>query len=127
MELTIWHNLPFTKLMVAYQDQTIEIDQVLVDTGSATTVLSADLVAQINILPALDDTLYTVRGVGGTETVFSRQVDFLQVDNRRVLGFEVEGGGMRYGFPINGILGMDFLLQAKAIINLLEMTIEFAD
>lgn len=33
---------------------------------------------------------------------------------------------MDYGFAINGILGMDFLVSAGAIINLREMTIEFA-
>jgi hypothetical protein len=33
---------------------------------------------------------------------------------------------MDYGFRINGILGMDFLTQAGAIINLQEMKIEFA-
>lgn len=33
---------------------------------------------------------------------------------------------MDYGFEINGILGMDFLINAGAIINLRSMTIEFA-
>lgn len=127
MELALWHNLPFIKLTVAFQGQVMNVDQILVDTGSATTVLSADLMAQINIVPSLDDILYTIRGVGGTETVFSRQVDFLQVGNSRVPSFEVEIAGMRYGFPINGILGMDFLLQAGAVISLPDMTIAFTD
>jgi hypothetical protein len=34
---------------------------------------------------------------------------------------------MDYGFEINGILGMDFLIRAKAIINLAKMRIDFAD
>ena len=34
---------------------------------------------------------------------------------------------MHYGFEINGILGMDFLTQAGAIINLRELQIEFND
>ncbi len=34
---------------------------------------------------------------------------------------------MDYGFEMNGILGMDFLMRAGAIINLREMSITFAD
>lgn len=32
---------------------------------------------------------------------------------------------MDYGFEINGILGMDFLTEAKAIINLQAMSLTF--
>ena len=38
----------------------------------------------------------------------------------------IEVGGMDYGFEMHGILGMDFLTRAGAIINLREMTIAFA-
>jgi hypothetical protein len=55
-----------------------------------------------------EDTLHTIRGIGGSEVVFSRQVDYLAVADRALNGFEVEIGGMDYGFEINGILGMDF-------------------
>ena len=34
---------------------------------------------------------------------------------------------MDYGFEINGILGMDFLLCAGAIINLRAKSLEFAE
>jgi hypothetical protein len=44
-----------------------------------------------------------------------------------VLDFEIEVGGMDYGFEINGILGMDFLLRAGAILNLRELSLEFFD
>lgn len=36
-------------------------------------------------------------------------------------------GGMDYGFEINGILGMDFLKRARAIIDLGKLIIEFTD
>jgi len=50
-----------------------------------------------------------IHGVGGTEVVFSRQVDKLQVGQQGIERFKIEVGGMDYGFRINGILGMDFL------------------
>ncbi len=71
--------------------------------------------------------IHAIGGIGGTEFVYSRQVDYLQVDNRKLFDFDIEVGGMDYGFEINGILGMDFLTQTGAIINLRELQIEFAD
>jgi hypothetical protein len=33
-------------------------------------------------------------------------------------GVEIHIGAMDYGFPIQGILGLDFLLQVRAVIDL---------
>jgi len=71
--------------------------------------------------------LLTVRGVGGAEVVFTRLVDRVQVGCRAVEQFEVEIGGMDYGFEIDGILGMDFLMRTGAIINLHRLQLEFPD
>ena len=94
--------------------------------GSATTILAADQVLQIGIVPEPSDTLYTIRGVGGIETVFTRRIEGLRIGQCQVSDIEIEVGGMDYGFEIQGILGMDFLLQAKAIINLRDLGLEFS-
>jgi predicted aspartyl protease len=126
MPLILRDNLPFTTITVTYQGTTMDIPQVLVDTGSATTLLAADIVATIGIVPLPQDVLHTLRGVGGTEVVFTRHLDALQVSGCRLTDFEIEVGGMDYGFAMHGILGMDFLTRAGAMINLREMTIAFA-
>ena len=125
MQLIRRYNLPFTSVSIAYRGSSIEIPQVLVDTGSASTVISADLVNSIGIFPLPEDRIVTIRGVGGSEVVFRRQVDCLQVGEKELTNFELEVGGMDYGFEINGILGMDFLTEAKAIINLHTMSLTF--
>jgi predicted aspartyl protease len=124
MRLTLKDDLPFLSVTVAYQGAEIEIPDVLVDTGSATTILAADQVSRIGIVPEPADVLYTIRGVGGIETVFTRRVEHLRIGQRGVSGFEIEVGGMDYGFEIQGILGMDLLLQAGAIINLANLSLE---
>jgi predicted aspartyl protease len=125
MQLTLKDDLPFISLTVAYQGTEIEVPHILVDTGSASTILSADWMRQIGIVPQPEDTLYTIRGVGGTEVVFTRQVDYLQLGQQRLNQFQLEVGGMDYGFEINGILGMDALLQAGAILDLRQLELEF--
>ena len=126
MQLTLKDELAFARVTVSYRGAQVDIDDVLVDTGSATTILAARAVASIGIVPELDDTLYTIRGVGGTEAVFTRRVDRLQVEQRAIPDFEIEVGAMNYGFDINGILGMDFLTRAGAIINLRDLDLGFA-
>jgi predicted aspartyl protease len=125
MRLTLRDDLPFVQVTVIYRDAELEISDVLVDTGSATTILVADQVARIGIIPEPSDILYTIRGIGGIETVFTRRLGRLRIGQREITDFEVEVGGMDYGFEIQGILGMDFLLQAGAIINLRDLSLEF--
>ena len=72
-----------------------------------------------------EDRLSTIRGVGGSEVVFRRRVDCLQVGEKGLVNFDLEVGGMDYGFAINGILGMDFLTESKAIIDLHTMRLTF--
>jgi hypothetical protein len=127
MQLTLKDKLPFVNVLLTYRGKTINIDSVLVDTGSATTLLSADQVESIDIHPSPDDILYSIRGVGGNEVVFARNVDQLLVGRHGVADFEVEFGGMDYGFEINGILGMNFLTMTGAVINLWNLTITFVN
>jgi predicted aspartyl protease len=125
MHLQVKGDLPFITLIVAYQGSTVEISNVLVDTGSATSILSADQVSKIHLIPAPEDILYTIRGVGGSEVVFSRQVDYLQVGEQQVANFQIEVGGMDDGFDIDGILGMDFFTRAGAVIDLNKFELTF--
>ena len=105
MQLSLKYDLPFTTVTIAYSGATIEIPDILVDTGSASTILAADIVAAVQITPIAEDVLHTIRGVGGSEVVFTRRIDYLKVGERTTADFEIEVGGMDYGFQINGIFG----------------------
>lgn len=125
MQLLLKDNLPFIVVTIAYSGQTVEAQHVLIDTGSATTILAADVVADIQVAPSPDDELHIIRGIGGSEVVFSRVVDYLQIGEYKLPKFEVEVGGMDYGFQIDGILGMDSLTKMGAVINLRELQLSF--
>jgi predicted aspartyl protease len=107
-------------------DWQVEIPQVLVDAGSASTMLSADLVSRVGIQPEASDPLLTIRGVGGIEVVYTRQVDRLVLGEKSLEKFVIEIEGMNYGFEINGLLGMDYLVGARTRINLDTFEINFA-
>lgn len=94
MLLSLQDNLPFTSVTIVYRGKRLKIQKVLIDTGSATTILSADILQHIQLIPEPNDTLYTIRGVGGSEVVFSRKVDLIELGECRLKNFEIEVGAM---------------------------------
>lgn len=126
MQLILRGSLPFVTVTVTHGTASQQVANMLVDTGSASTVFAADLMAMLSVVPAPGDRLRTLRGIGGRELVFTRRLDRIEVDGHVLAGFEVEIGGMNYGFAINGILGMDFLRATGAIVNLSDLTLSWA-
>jgi hypothetical protein len=49
--------------------------------------------------------------------------DVTRVGTLRVDHFVIEVGAMEYGLVLDGILGMDFLLQTRAKLNFNQLTI----
>jgi hypothetical protein len=45
------------------------VSNVLIDTGSATTLLSAEVALVLGLDPELTDTIQTMRGIGGKEAL----------------------------------------------------------
>ncbi|MEO6951367.1 MAG: retropepsin-like aspartic protease [Polyangia bacterium] len=124
MKLVLRANLPFVTVRITHEGASIDIDNVLIDTGSASTVLSADRLAALGITPRPTDPLRTLRGIGGRELVFTRLLERIDIGEMGVEDFEVEVGGMDYGFAIHGIVGMDFLMATHAVLDLSALTIE---
>lgn len=125
MQLISQHDLVYVTAKLTYRGTTVEIPDVLVDTGAASTVINADLAADAGIYLEATDQLRRLCGVGGHEHVFLRRVDRFEVGDHGLNGFDVEIGEMDYGFELGGIIGMDFLQAARAIIDLGNLTITF--
>jgi hypothetical protein len=125
LNITYKYGLPFVSLEVGQNYQTANFPFVLIDTGSASTILSADLLSPIGIVPEPKDVIHQIRGVGGTEVVFKRKIDRIFLGSLVINDFTVEVGAMDYGFDIQGIIGTDLLIKTKAIIDLSKRQIHF--
>lgn len=118
MRIRVQDGLPFISATVKHRDQILTLDQVLIDTGSMGSIFSVDRLAEIGVELELDDSLEQIRGVGGVEFVFTKRIDHIASDDLSIADFEIEVGAMNYGFNIEGIVGMDFLTQTRAVIDL---------
>ncbi|WP_374687730.1 retropepsin-like aspartic protease [Promineifilum sp.] len=123
MNLTIRDGLPFVTAEIEYGGQLLTIENALLDTGSAGTLFQVERLLTVGVRMEPDDMIRRIRGVGGTEFVFSKQIDALTVGGLRVRGFEVEVGALDYGFDLDGIIGLDFLMAVGAKIDLGDLTI----
>ncbi len=123
MKIRVHESLPYITVSLVFRGQHLEFQNILLDTGSAGSVFSADKVEVIGLQYEPDDAIYRIRGVAGAEFVYGKRVDRLSVGELAVADIEIEVGAMDYGFEIDGILGMDFLTQVGAIIDLAQLEV----
>jgi hypothetical protein len=117
-KLVIENGLLLTDMELVYNDKPLKLSRVLVDTGSGGTIISSNLVETVGLVGEKGDTHYRISGVGGSEFVFLKVVDTLKLGNLVVNDFTIEVGAMDYGFDLDGIVGLDFLHEVGAIIDL---------
>ncbi|WP_019914310.1 retropepsin-like aspartic protease [Paenibacillus sp. HW567] len=124
MNITEIYGLPFVSMTVVFRGRELRLEKVLLDTGSASTLLNADVVQEIGMVPEGNDIVDIIRGVGGVEYVYTKYLDSIIVEEAILKDFQVEIGNMDYGMEIDGILGFNFLKQAGAVIHIVEMQLE---
>ncbi len=123
MKVRLVDGLPYVSAVLRYGGKRLELPNVLLDTGSMGTLFSVDALDALGLQHDPGDTLEAIRGVGGKEYVFLKKVESLAVGDINVQNFVIEVGAMNYGFNLDGIIGMDFLQQVNACIDLGKMAI----
>lgn len=126
MKIRLGHGLAYVEATLSFRGRNLRVGDVILDTGSAGTIFSVDRLLERGIVPEGGDALQRIRGIGGTEFVFMKRLDHLSVGELEVPSFEVEVGAMAYGFPGEGVLGLDFLLQSGALIDLRQLELHRA-
>lgn len=123
MKIRLENRLPFVTVSVFHEGRELSLDRVILDTGSAGSVFSADEVSRLGLFPGPEDIVRRVVGVGGSEYVVTKRVEKLALGEIEIPEFAIQIGAMEYGFPIQGLLGFDFLLRSAAVIDLGQMEI----
>ncbi|QJD84007.1 retropepsin-like aspartic protease [Cohnella herbarum] len=121
MKFELKHGLPFVEMLFTHRGIKRIVPNILIDTGSATTLLSAEIALEIGLEPELTDLIRTMRGVGGAEYVYEKKIDRLKLENVSIRNYTIQIGDMDYGLDINGILGTDFLLETRAVLDMVKM------
>jgi predicted aspartyl protease len=121
MIIEIREGLPFVTVTLIHGGISIFIPDVVLDTGSVSTLFRIQDMREIGLEVNEHGPSCRFRGIGGTENIFMTRVDRISIPPLEARNLEIGLGEVRYGFGIRGILGMDFFLQAGAVIDLAAM------
>lgn len=103
------HGLLFIPVTLAYQGQTVILQNCIFDTGAAGTTFDADLVAPIGVIASPDCKIRRLATIGGYERVFTHPIDCLSIGEASTENIEIEVGDLTSKFAIDGIIGVDVI------------------
>ena len=116
--ITIIGGLPFVSVTIRSDGRSMVLDKVLLDTGSAACAFRTEALEDISVTLELGDIIQEMVGIGGSEYVVEKRIAAIEIDNLVARDIVIQLGNLDYNTSMNGILGLDFLLQTGAVIDL---------
>src|SRR5690554_5059782 len=123
MQIEYRDGLLFTEVEVLYNGKRKRITNIVVDTGASKTLISQDSVDDIGIRVKREDEVVTSYGIGGKEYVFVKKIDKVSVGDYSAEKIPLEFTVIQYE-DINGLLGLDLLMDAGFNINLKDLRMD---
>ncbi len=110
-----WRNgLIWVLIDIVYDNKHIQIDNCIIDTGSATTAIDIDLVDFNFRKPGIIRRLHGIGG--GIQEVVSQNVDLFEIGNKKFENVGIEFGVLQDDYGVNGFIGNNIL--SRFIINI---------
>lgn len=124
MEIQYRDDLLFTSIEISYKGKSKIIDNIVIDTGASGTIISPDAVDDIGIYAELGDRIMEYYGVGGsTHNAFIKTLDEIKLGTESSKNIEIDFGLIDTNGEINGLLGLDILMNLGVVIDLKNLNI----
>lgn len=123
MNMKFQDGLLFTSIQISFRGSTKVIENIVIDTGAAETIISPDAVEDIGIFAELEDSVNSFYGVGGslhnffTKSVVKVKLGEVSLEDKMDFGV-IDPQGY-----INGLLGLDLLMKLGAVIDLRRLSL----
>ena len=114
--------LLFTEIEIKHNNKTKILDNIVVDTGATKTLISQEAVNDIGIRVSRDDKIITSYGIGGKGHAFVKNVDYINLGDFQFENYTLDFSKIEYK-DINGLLGLDLLIEADFIIDLQKLNL----
>lgn len=123
MKIKHKHGLLLVDITLTFNKAEKIIENMVLDTGAARTLISQNAVDDIGIQVDLHDTIVTYFGIGGKEHAYRKQINQVQIDDFVIENVDIDFNDFGYE-DINGLLGLDLLLRAEFLIDLRHLRME---
>jgi hypothetical protein len=112
MNIELINGLPIVSFPLTYNNQTILLNNVLLDTGCSTTIFDTDVVDQIGLeIDFINGRSVRMFGVGGqSELCYQQEISNLEIDNLSLKSFNIQLGITKDSYGFEAILGIDIML-----------------
>lgn len=111
----------YVDLKLEHKRKSIVIQNALIDTGSPSTIISAEYALKLGLLPEPTDKVKCLNSLHGIEYVYEKTIDIINLDTFAIKNFTVDIGAMQYGLKVGAIIGLDLLLKTRSVIDLERM------
>lgn len=124
MKFEMDKNLPLVSVEIEYKGNKKTFNNVLLDTGCSSTILDTDLCEEIELMLDLENAITRkMYGIGGTEICIEQKVSDITIDKFLLIDFTIQLGDVREMHGFDGIIGSDFFLANKLIIDFKNMEV----
>lgn len=121
MKLEYKNGLLFVDMNIGYKGNNVLINNVVVDTGAAHTIINPDSVYELGIKAEAEDEFITMYGVGGEYYSYRKNINSVNIGRNCLEDVNIDFGLIDEEGYINGLLGLDVLLKLGITINLKEL------
>lgn len=118
MEIKYRDGLLFTSIDINYRGKHKRIDNIIIDTGAAHSIIDVDHVFDLDIAFESEDRLITMYGIGGEEHAFAKIIDTVIVGTCTIENYDMHFGIIDPKGNVKGLLGLDLLIKAGVTIDL---------
>jgi hypothetical protein len=127
MKVKIENGLPIATIAMTHDEKTIVLENVLLDTGCATTIFDTDLLVEIGVeLDIINGKSKRMYGVGGySELCYEQCVKNVEIDGQKSDSFLLQLGMTKELYGFDGILGIDFMLKTGIVIDFKDLTVKY--
>ncbi|WP_410511527.1 aspartyl protease family protein [Paenibacillus sp. BR2-3] len=113
MKIQLVNGLPIISFPLTYNNQTILLNNVLLDTGCSTTIFDTDIVDKVGLeIDFISGKSVRMFGVGGqSELCYQQAVSNLLIDHLSLQNFTIQLGITKESYGFEAILGIDIMLH----------------
>ena len=124
MEVEYKGGLLFTSIGISFRGNSKIIHNIVIDTGAAESIISPDVVEDIEIFAEQEDSINSFYAAGGSlHNYFSKKVQEVSLGKVGLNDVRMDFGVIDPKGYINGLLGLDLLMKIGAVIDLSRLSI----
>lgn len=114
--------LLYAAVKLTFGSKSTVVDNVIIDTGAFHTIILTDYLDDLDIEFSEDDELIKASGYGGIQfSSVRKKIDKICIGDIVLEDIKIDFGVIDPKDRVNGLIGMDFLRQARVVIDLVDL------